>query len=317
MTYAQGALIDAADYNNLIGTNTSVSTSTFHAVWAWGSGSRGYGQTPISSVTTGTTVTATQWATLVNNVNNANLHIRNTTSGLTANTAGQVIGHSGGLPTIITWQNQDRLLFASNSAATTNVGALTAYAAWTSATTSSTLTRAFGVRASFVNGADAARFFFNAGGRMKFNITATADAVARSVAAKALLDNMGGIALFAANTNGGRTGTGGTATTNNTALGYYTSTFNANTTVVAVTSTTTSYTADTGTIAVKPGGSQGSFNGNGDNIEFWATLNSTAGAGALSFNDSLSLTVTATLDISWPETTNISNTWGAVTVTRL
>ena len=314
MSYAQGSLIEATDYNNLIGANTSVNPNTLHATWAWGANSYGYGQTPVSNVSVSSTVTATQWATLINSVNSANLHIRNTTSGLTANTAGQIIGFSGGLPTAITRLSQDRLLFATNSAVIANHNSLTAYAAWTSVSTSATLTRSFGANVAF-GSPDQARFFFNAGGRLKFNITATADAVARSIAAKAVIDNMGGIALFGANTNSGRTGTGGTLGTNATTVGYYNLTI-ANVTVVSVTSTTASYTTDTGTITIRTNGTRGQFNDNGDIISFWATVNSTQGAGALSFNDSLSVTPTVTVDVSYPEVTNISNTWGAVTVTR-
>jgi hypothetical protein len=317
MSYAQGGLIEATDYNNFLGTNTSTNTSTLHAVWAWGANSRGYGQTPISNVAVSSTVTATQWATLINTINSANTHVNGSSSGLTANTAGQIIGFSGGLASKINGLNSDRLLFASNSAVVAGTGL--AYAAWTSTTTSSTLTRSFGARATFSNGADAARFFFNAGGRLKFNISATSSGSTRSTAAAAVVGYLGGVALFAANTNAGRTGAGGTLGTNDTALGYYTSTFNANTTVVSVTSTTASYTSDTGSIAVRPGGSQGSFNANGDNIEFWATINSTSGAnaGSLSFDDTLNVTVTVSIDVSYPEVVNISNTWGAVTITQL
>lgn len=314
MSYAQGNLIEATDYNNLIGANTSVNPNTLHATWAWGANSRGYGQTPISNVSVSTTVTATQWASLVNTVNGANVHIRGTSSGLTANTAGQVIGFSAGLPTAITRLGQDRLLFATNSAVIANHNSLTAYAAWTSPTTSATLTRSFGANVAFES-PDKARFFFNAGGRLKFNITATSDAVARSVAAKAVIDNMGGIALFGANTNSGRTGAGGTLGTNATTVGYYNLTI-ANVTVVSVTSTTASYTTDTGTLTVRTNGPRGQFNDNGDIISFWATVVSTQGSGGLSFDDSLNVTPTVTVDVSYPEVTNIANTWGAVTVTR-
>jgi len=314
MTYAQGSLIEATDYNNLIGANTTINTATLHAMWAWGANSRGYGQTPISNVSVSSTVTATQWATLINTINSANTHVNGTGSGLTANTAGQIIGHSGGLPVKINGLNSDRMLFASNSATIVNHNSLTAYGAWTSGETSATLTRSFGANVAFES-PDKARFFFNAGGRLKFNITATADAVARSVAAKAVIDNLGGIALFAANTNSGRTGAGGTLGTNDTTIGYYNLTI-ANVTVVSVTSTTASYTTDTGTITVRTNGTRGSFNDNGDIISFWATINSTQGAGAVSVNDTLSVTPTVTVDVSYPEVTNLANTWGAVTVTR-
>ena len=318
MSYAQGNLIEAADYNNILGTNTSTNTSTIHAVWAWGNGSRGYGQTPISNVSVAGTVTATQWATLINTINSANLHIQNTSSGLTANTAGQTIGYSGGLPTAITRLNQDRLLFATNSAVIANQNSLTAYSAWSVASTSATQTRAFGATVTFAS-ADRARFFFNAGGRLKFNVSAVnnAGANSRSAAAAALFGYLGGIATFGANTNGGRTGTGGTLGTNDTAKGYWNAT-TGNITLVSVTSTTTNYTTDTASITYTTNGLVGQHNDNGTILSFYAVINSTSGGDAGgSFDDSINVTPTVTVDVSYPEVTNLSNTWGAVTVARI
>lgn len=315
MSYSQGGLIEATDYNNLVGANTSISGTTLNGVWAWGANSRGYGQTAINQVSATSIVTATQWASLVNTLNSANTHINGSSSGLTANTAGQVIGYSGSLQTKINGVNTDRLLFASNSAVVAGTGL--AYTAWTSTTTSSTLTRAFGARAAF-GSADQARFFFNAGGRLKFNITAVASGSSRSTAAKAVVDNLGGVALFGANTTGGRTGSGGTLGTNETAKGYYQLT-TANVSFVTITSVTTNYTSDTGSIAVKTNGLQGSFGDNGTQIDFWSTINSTSGAnaGSLSFDDTLSLTPTVSIDVSYPEVTNLANTWGVVTISQL
>jgi len=318
MSYAQGDLIEATDYNNIIGANTSSNASTFHAVWAWGNGSRGYGQTPISNVSVAGTVTATQWATLVNNINSANLHVRNASSGLTANTAGQIIGYSGGLPTAITLLNQDRLLFATNSAVVVNNSGLTAYSAWSVASTTSTLTRAFGATVTFQS-PDQARFFFNAGGRLKFNVSAVnnAGAGSRSAAAAALFGYLGGVATFGANTNGGRTGTGGTLGTNDTAKGYWNAT-TGNITLVSVTSTTTNYTTDTATITYTTNGLVGQHNDNGTILSFYAVINSTSGGNAGgSFDDALNITPTVTVDVSYPEVSNLSNTWGAVTVARI
>lgn len=318
MSYAQLNLIEAADYNNIIGANTSTNTSTFHAVWAWGGNSRGYGQTPISNVAVGSTVTATQWATLINTVNSANLHIRNTTSGLTANTAGQIIAFSGGLPVAITRLNQDRLLFATNSAVIANHNSLTAYGAWSVASTTTTQTRAFGATITFAS-ADRARFFFNAGGRLKFNVSAVNNvgAASRSAAIVDLFTYLGGVALFGSNTNAGRTGTGGTLVTNDTTDGYYNATA-ANATIVAVTSTTTNYTTDTASITYTTNGTQGSFGDNGTVLSFYAVINSTSGGNSGgSFDDSINVTPTVTVDVSYPEVVNISNTWGAVTVARI
>lgn len=316
MSYAQGSLIEATDYNNLLGSNTSTNTDTFHAVWAWANGSRGYGQTPISTVSVAGTVTATQWATLVNNVNSANLHIRNTNSGLTANTAGQIIGHSGGLPTAITRLNQDRLLFATNSAVIANHNSLTAYSAWIVGSTSATVTRSFGANVEFAS-PDRARFFFNAGGRLKFNCSAVNNvgANSRSAAVVDLFNYAGGIAILGANTNGGRTGSGGTLNSNDTAKGYYEATI-ANIQLVSVSSTVSSYTSDSVTITYRTNGPQGQHNDNGTILSFWVNISSSQGTGALSFNDDINVTPTVTVDVSYPETVNLANTWGAVTVTR-
>jgi len=318
MSYAQGDLIEATDYNNIIGANTSVNPNTFHAVWAWGANSRGYGQTPISNVSVAGTVTATQWATLINNINSANLHITNTSSGLTANTAGQLIGHSGGLPVAVTRLNQDRMLFSTNSAVVVNHNSLTSYSAWSVASTSATQTRAFGATVTFAS-PDRARFFFNAGGRLKFNVSAVNNvgAASRSAAVADLFTYLGGVALFGANTNAGRTGTGGTLVTNDTTDGYYNAT-TANTTIVSVTSTTSNYTTDTASITYTTNGTQGSFNDNGSVLSFYAVINSTSGGDSGgSFDDSINVTPTVTVDVSYPEVTNISNTWGAVTVARI
>lgn len=315
MSYAQGGLIEATDYNNLIGTNTSVSGTQLNSTWAWGANSRGYGQTAVSQVSASSIVTATQWASLITTLNSANIHINGTGSGLTANTAGQIIGFSGSLADKITGVASDRLTSAANAAVIANHNTLTAYAAWTSTTTSADLVRSFGANVQFET-ADKARFFFNAGGKLKFNITATADAVSRSVAAKAILDAIGSVALFGANTNGNITGTGSTWNSGTgTALGYYGLT-TSNVNVAAKTSTTASYTSDKAWVALRTNGTQGAFNDNGTIVSCWWTVVSTQGTGAVSINDSLSLTPTVTVDVTYPETSNLSNTWGAVTVTR-
>lgn len=314
MSYASGGLIEAADYNAIVGTNTSVTGTHLNAMWAWGANSRGYGQTSVSQVSVESIVTATQWATLVNTLNSANTHINGTNASLTANTAGQTITFVSSLQSKVTGVNSDRMLFNSNSAAIAGSGL--AYAAWTSGSTSATLTRSFGARAAFAS-ADQARFFFNAGGRLKFNITATSSGSTRSTAAQNLVGYLGGIALFAANTSAGRTGTGGTLGTNLTNVGYYGLT-TGNVNFVSVTSVTANYTTDTGTIAVKTNGTVGSFNDNGTLLDFWCTINSSSGSNAGgSFDDSLSLTPTVSIDVSYPEVTNLSNTWGAVTITQL
>lgn len=309
MSYSQGNLIEATDYNTLIN-----GTNQLNTVWSTGTGNAGYGQTAISTVAVAGTVTATQWSTLINRLNSALTHQSGSGSGISAVTSGQTISWLSTLQTNINTSYTNRLNAATTGTNATGTG-LT-YAAWTSGSTSSTLTRAFGARATFAS-ADQARYFFNSGGQLRFNISATSAGSARSTAAQNLVGYMGGVSVFKTTTNGGRTGTGGTLNTNNTALGYYNIT-TSNTNIVAVTSVTANYTTDTASIAVRTNGTQGANADNGTTVDFWATINSTAGGNAGgSFDDSLSLTPTVSIDVLFPETVNLSNTWGAVTISQL
>jgi hypothetical protein len=264
-------------------------------------------------------ITATQWATLINTLNSTLTHQSGSGSGITAVTSGQRIDYLSTLQGNINSAYTNRVNANANAAVV--AGASLTYAAWTVSATQGTdpgtATRAFGARATFAS-ADQARYFFNAGGRLKFNITATSSGTSRSTAAQNMVGYLGGVATFRTGTNGGRTGTAGTVVTNDTAKGYY-NLSTANTTVVSITGVTTNYTSDTGTIAVRTNGAQGANGDTGTQVDFWATISSTTGAnaGALSFDDSLSLTPTVSIDVSYPSTTNLSNTWGAVTITQL
>jgi len=318
MSYSQGGLIAAADYNTFVGTSPSSTTNTINTVWAVGSGSAGYGQTALSQVSASSTVTAAQWASLINTLNSILTHQAGAGSGISAPTAGTTINYLSTLSGNITTAYTNRLNFSSNAAVV--IGANVGATVWTVANTASTASRAFGARAAFAS-ADQARYFFNAGGRLKLNITGNTNVStsARSKAVVALCTDLGGIATFGANTNGGHTGSAGTYTTSNTAVGYHTSTYNANVLLANVTSVTASYTSDYASITVSTNGTQGSNNDHGTNVDFWVTLNSTSGAnaGGLSINDDIGVFVARSIDVSYPETTNLSNTWGAVTITSL
>jgi predicted outer membrane repeat protein len=315
MAYSQSGLIEATDYNNFVGTSPSSTVNTINTVWSVGSGSAGYGQTALSTVSAAGVVTATQWATAINTLNSILTHQSGSGSGISATTAGTTINYLSTLSTNITTSYTNRLTFASNSAAVAG-GALSS--AWTNATTVSTLTRAFGARAAFAS-ADQARYFFNSGGRLKLNCSGTQNAstTGRTNDIISMLGFLGGVGLFAANTNAGRLGTGGTLGTNATTIGYHTSTYNANVTLVSVTSTVTAYAADTASITVITNGTQGTNNDKGLNVDYWITLNSTQGTGS-GFDDSIGVNVIRSIDVSYPELTNLTaNTWGAVTITSL
>jgi hypothetical protein len=94
MTYSSGSLIQASDYNTF---QTSLNT-----IWSTGSGDSGWGQTSISAVSTGGTVTATNWATLVNNLSSSGSQTNTTITSRTAPVTGNVIGILANVATDIT-----------------------------------------------------------------------------------------------------------------------------------------------------------------------------------------------------------------------
>lgn len=313
MTYSSGGLIQATDYNGFVGGSNQLNT-----VWSTGSGDAGYGQTALATVSAGGTVTATQWASLINTLNSMLTHQSGSGSGISATTTGSVITYLSTLATNINTSYTNRLAFATVGATTTGTNLTTA---WTNASTGSTLSGTWGARCAFAS-ADAARYFFNAGGRLKFNFSASgSNGSGRSNEVVALAGFMGGVATYGQRTNGGRTGTGGTLNTNNTALGYWNVTRNVNATIVSVTSTTAAYTSDTGSIYVNQNGTAGSYGDNGYNIDFYGTLSSTSGTngpgGTYTFDDSLGVTINRSIDITYPETTNLTNTWGTPTISAL
>ena len=68
MAYTSGGLISATDYNTLVGSN-STTAGTINYVWSTGNGQYGYGQGAVATATSGTTVAATQWSTMLNALN--------------------------------------------------------------------------------------------------------------------------------------------------------------------------------------------------------------------------------------------------------
>jgi hypothetical protein len=318
MTYASGSLIVPSDYNNFVGSNPSSTINAINTVWATGSGSAGYGQTPLSQAAASAgLVTATQWASLINTLNSILTHQSGSGSGIGAVTSGQTISYLSTLSSSITTAYNNRLTFATNAAAVVGTSFTSPFTNVSTAAPANTA--AFGTRASFTSG-DAARYFFNSGGRLKFSCSGTVvTATSRSNEIAFLLANLGGVALFGANTNGGRLGTkNDTENANVLTVGYHTASHNANTLIVAITSVQTSYTSDTANITANVNGTIGSNNDNGKNVDFWINVTTgTGSSGGTQLTDNYSVNVIRSIDVSYPETTNLSNTWGAVTITQL
>jgi hypothetical protein len=166
MTYSSGGLIQATDYNGFVSTNAS----NINDVWSTGASDKGYGQSAISTVSAAGTITATQWATLVNTLSSLGSQTGTTLTARTAPTAGTLISVLAAVNTDITNVTTNR----NNAVA---VGSQ--YTGWTgtnsktAATTGATWTITFTNTVTFASAA-AARYFFNGGGLIKLDVSKTA-----------------------------------------------------------------------------------------------------------------------------------------------
>ena len=74
MTYAANSLIEATDFNSLIGPNPGSGANLLNTVWATGSGGAGYGQSAVGNVAVGNVVGYTEWSTFITNIANSAAH---------------------------------------------------------------------------------------------------------------------------------------------------------------------------------------------------------------------------------------------------
>lgn len=301
MSYAQGGLIEATDYNNLINGSNQLNT-----VWGVGNGDAGYGQTAIGTVAATNTVTATQWATLINTLNNVRAHQTGSGSGISAVTAGQTINYLSTLQTQVNTAFTNRGLFAAQGSTTTGTNDATNPSA--GATSAFNYFRDVNVVFSSAN---AARYFFNAGGQINFVCSATSnDGSSRSNTLRDMINQAGGISAFRNTTNGGRTGTGGTIVTNNTAFGYRNLVFNSGTTLVDMDVAGT-YSAHNVGIRVFTSDNTTTNGANGNQVIFRLFMSAAADD---AFGGAINLTVNVRADIVFPSTTYLTNVWGTPTI---
>ena len=167
MTYVSTGLIQAADYNGFVNLTAGANVN---ATWSTGTTSAGYGQTAISSVSATGVVTAVNWASLVNTIASMASHQGTAITARTAPVTGNTVS-------ILTALNTDVTNCYNNRGNAAAVG--TQFTGWTG-TNSLTAGRPAGAWSiSFVNtvtfaSADAARYFFNAGGIVKIDVSKTA-----------------------------------------------------------------------------------------------------------------------------------------------
>ena len=166
MTYTSGGLIQATDYNGFVSTTSGANVNN---VWSTGSVDAGWGQPALSTVAATNTITATQWATLVNTLINMGGQTGTTITVRTPPTAGTTIGILAALNTDLTNITANRQNAAANG---TQFTGYTGTNSKTAATSGSPWSITFTNTVTWAS-ADAARYFFNAGGRIKIDVSKT------------------------------------------------------------------------------------------------------------------------------------------------
>ena len=312
MAYVTGTTILAADYNNLIGTGVpNIAANQFNTVWGVGFADRGWGQPiTLTSLSSQTPVSAALWATMIGQLNVANAHIGGTS--VTQPISGNLIAAFANVSTGMNYIYS----FSSNAATmgATVIGA-NAYTVFTDAQATGPFYHAVQRTATFGN-TEQARWFFNAGGYFNINLfPVNLDSTARSADIVTLLGtNINSYPYFRATSGGGRTGSGGTVNANVTTTGggYYNLT-STNVALVDITSTTSTYLGDNANILVRYTGTTGTNGDKSPQITFSVAFKSAIKTAPL-FNESLSVNVITRIDTVYPETTNLANVWGAVTI---
>jgi hypothetical protein len=336
MTYSSGSTILATDFNSFYAnTAQGGGANCLGDVWGVGSGTKGWGQGYLGNVAAGTTVSATYWAALVANVATAGQQTGATTTTRTpAPTAGTTVTafstFTSDLGNITAARGNATV---APSAAGVFTGAVTKTAPTGSSNTAWTIT--FTDTITFAN-TNAARYFFNAGGQIKIMYGKTGGATNSDGEWNTFVAKTGNIFL-SGNVN------------NNANIGgtVYTPTYRQNGSNTGVTqtalSTTTGFynltTSQQTLFQLTDGGAYGGdyirSNAAVDNastpsvITLTTVWNSAAGANtaqARNISGGTAITSPATsitgaavgptvlVNIMYPATTYLANTWGSVSV---
>lgn len=163
MAYSLGSVILDDDYNifatgNASGTGDN-NVANVNTVWGVGNGDKGYGQTTLpvlSAVSAGQTVTATQWSTMLSRISSAASQQNSSITPISSPVAGDTISAYAALSTNITTIYNNRL--NCNASGSTTANTASRLTSWTTSVT-------FTTTVTFASG-DAARYFFNSGGRV-------------------------------------------------------------------------------------------------------------------------------------------------------
>ena len=310
MSYAQNGLIEATDFNTLVGGNPETGANKLNTVWATGGTTAGYGQTAVANVSAGQTVASSaQWNSLVSNTASAASHQGSSITSVSAPVSGGTITYLSAIPSNLTTIYSNRRNAATQGSTSANTA--TRGTSWQTALT-------FTHTVTFASG-DAARYFFNAGGQIKMTCSHPTGSginllwsdLASNVGTVAMSSPSSGTVSIAGGTYSGITkvGGGGTSPTIDANKGYF-----ALTTANATAFTQTASTGPSGYLSsfirmiVKSNGAQGSNGDTGSVITIFTIW--------YEVPDDLVVTsgTAVTCTVQNPETTYLTASWGTPTI---
>jgi hypothetical protein len=167
MTYTVGSTILATDYNGFVSTNGA----NVNGIWSTGATTAGYGESALTTVSAAATITASQWSTLNSKISSMASHQGTTITSRSNPVVGNTIAILANLNTDVTNLTAARGNAAASGAQTTTfTGSTSKTTATGSGSTPWTITFTHTVTWA---SADAARYFFNAGGRIKWETSKT------------------------------------------------------------------------------------------------------------------------------------------------
>jgi hypothetical protein len=152
MAYVVGDIIRAADINGFISNNTD----DVNAIYSTGAGDSGYGQTALTTVAVGDLIAATNWSSLLTAITKIAAHQGTTITNRTNPSVGDLISIFAAVQTDISSCTTNRRNAASQGGTSANSG---------SNATDWSDKLVFTCTVTF-SSADAARYYFNAGGQI-------------------------------------------------------------------------------------------------------------------------------------------------------
>lgn len=316
MTYSQGSTILATDFNGFLGPTSAGGTAgaNLYDIWNTGSADKGWGQSTIANPAAGSVVTATQWATLVNNLATAGSQTNTTITSRTAPTAGNTITILAALNTDLTNVTTNRGNAAAQGAEYTTSGSSSGPA---ESDNSAGWTMTFTQTLTFASAAQA-RYFWNAGGRATLNFSKSSTGTDKDPDWNTFAGTIGTISLVGRVAGAAQTIAGvsysGTSVTGNTGsptiastTGWYNLTPGAGASQIFLQYDGASpYTGDYIKVTA-------AVNGSATAITFVTTWVDAGYSGA-GKNNAISAGATTALSYFPPSTTYLTNTWGTPTL---